>query len=632
LSKLHHDLAAILRKHLGPKPRVSAAVAAAINELNATFWANEPRRPSGPVGEVDVKAELLQVALESTMDCIALVDQEGRIIAHNRRFVELWNIPDYVIETGEFDAVLPHVLFELRSPEILERHLAELEVDASSERHEVLEFVDGRYFELNTVSQVTPHGKPARAWSFRDVSQIKRAEEAFRHDAFHDTLTGLPNRALFSDRLRQAMAAAQRCATKVGIMFMDLDRFKSVNDTLGHGAGDELLKLVSSRLRGRVRAQDTVSRLAGDEFMVLITNLKSDEAAVYVAESILDTMQLPFRIEDHALKVGASIGVSLYPDHGDEPDELMKHADVALYQAKEEGRNRYKLYHSGMSNASAEKMVFENDLRQAIAEDHLVVHYQPIVDLKSGRIEAVEALVRWRREDDTLIPPDRFIPVAEGSGLIGSITEWVLKTAGSESQTWPMRPDGFHLSVNFSAQQFWDPHLVVKIERQLGEAGIEPSELVVELTETTIMQDPVRGVEPLKKLRDMGVGVALDDFGTGHSSLAYLRHMPVNTLKIDRSFITRCNEDARDGAIVSAIIRMAKSLQMRVIAEGVEEKTQAQFLGRHGCDAIQGYWFSPPVPSDQLVRVVSGNWSRARPTAGPRRHGFAADQARATPV
>lgn len=619
LAKLHRDLAAILKKHLGPKPKVPVTIMSAIQELNGLILEMEARSAAEGPRSASGSDDAIKVMLNSTMDCIALIDTAGRILGYNHRFVDLWNLPEDVIETGLFEKILPNILFELRNPELFERCLAEVKAGKLDTRTEVLEFADGRYFEMNSQPQTLPNGGTARTWSFRDVSQIKRAEEGFRHDAFHDALTGLPNRSLFADRLGQAIAQAKRNRSQLAVMFMDLDKFKSVNDTLGHGAGDELLTSVASRLRSRVRAQDTLSRLSGDEFMVLITELQSSDAAGHVAESILDTLRLPFRIDGHAVHIGASIGISIFPMHGDDAESLMRNADVALYQAKEGGRNRYKAYIDGMGNPSTEKVVFENDLRSAVAKDELVVHYQPIVDLRSGGIQAVEALVRWKRGDGPLIPPARFIPIAESAGLIGAISEWVLKTAAATNRKWTqVTGKEIQVSVNYSAQQFWDPHLVDKIESQLEVADMDPASLILEITESTIMQDPTRGVETLQKLRDLGVSVALDDFGTGHSSLSFLRHMPISTLKIDRSFVAQCDREKRDGAIVAAVIQMARSLGLHVVAEGVETKSQAQFLKRQGCDAIQGYWFSKPVPESDLRTLL-----KSRSQGSPRREPIA---------
>ena len=614
MEKLHPKLAAILRTRLGPRPRVASAVRDALRDVNGLLWKQQAPGAGG-------LSPLIRATLNSTMDCIVVLSEEGDILAYNRRFQEVWNIPAELIATRAFDRILPNILFELRHPETFERRLGEVASDPEAVVTDLLEFIDGRYFELHSQRQTDESGRRSRVWTFRDVTQLKRAEEEFRHDAFHDALTGLPNRALFSDRLGQALAQANRSNTRVAVMFIDLDRFKHVNDTLGHGAGDELLKAVASRLRARVRAQDTVARLAGDEFMILISDLSGLDSVLHVAESILDTLRMPIRVDEHALHVGASIGIGLFPDDGQDPEALMKHADIALYRAKKDGRNRYQLYESGMTNQNVEKMVFENELRAAIAAKELVVHYQPTMDLRTGEIRGVEALVRWRRAGGRLLPPARFIPIAEEAGFIGSITEAVLKAAGHDSRRWPATPGGpLAISVNFSSQQFWDPHLVEKIVRQMEASEIDPDRVIIELTESTLMHDPARGIETLHRLRALGLRVALDDFGTGHSSLSFLRHMPVSIVKIDRSFVSQCDVDHRDGAIVAAIIQMAASLNLRVVGEGVERESQAKFLKLRGCDEIQGYWLSRPVPTSQLVPFLrrSNETDRARssPPAG----------------
>ncbi len=603
-------LAEILRKHLGPKPRLPKEVVAAIQEIRAA-WPEDGGGADSGCSESATIATLRQVLLESTEDGIILVGADGRVLAHNQRFADLWHIPEEVMAKRDFEAILPNVLFNMRHPERIEAYLEEAGKGDAGELREIVEFIDGRYFELSTSPQQLPDGTMARSWAFRNVSQIKRAEEAFRHDAFHDALTGLPNRALFSDRLEQALARSKRSQQRLAVMFMDLDKFKSINDTLGHGAGDELLKVVATRLRSRIRQQDTVSRLAGDEFMLLINALPGVDTALHVADATLDCMRMPFRFEEHTMHVGASLGIALYPEHGQDAESLMKAADVALYQAKEQGRNRYMLFKPGMTNPSTEKMVFENDLRSAVSDERLVVHYQPIVDLGTGAIAAAECLTRWQRRDGQLIPPSLFIPVAESTGLIRPITEFVMRTSVAAAREWHDRdPGGVAISVNFSAQQFWDPQLADQIKAHLDAAELPASRLIIEITESTFMQDPVGGMEALRELRALGVDVAIDDFGTGHSSLSVLRHMPITALKIDKSFVANCEKDSRDGAIAATIIRMAKSLGLRVIAEGVESKSQAVFLKRHGCDAIQGYWFARPMPEARFETLLASRAER----------------------
>jgi len=580
-------------------------------EVNADYYAdlgekgpgeNEPASPLNGTGPLDPAHALLAASLEAARDCVVVVDADGRILAHNRKFVELWNLPEPQLVGARLEDLLPNILFELTDPADFERILQSVQRDSECRLSRVLHFSDGRYFDLHSEPLPKPY-QDARLWAFRDVSGLKQSEEGFRHDAFHDALTGLPNRALFIDRLGQALAHAQRREQPLAVMFLDLDRFKHVNDTLGHGAGDELLQAVAERLQARVRKQDTVSRLAGDEFMIVVTELASADAASYVAESILDSLRLPVRVEGgRVAHVGASIGIALYPHAGTDPETLLRNADIALYRAKEDGRNRYQHFEEGMTNANEGKLAFENELRGAIEAGELVVHYQPIVDLRNRSVIGAEALVRWQKPDGTLLQPNHFIPEAEQAGLVGRVSEWVLRRVGAERAQWPMwMQDQLSVSINFSSQQFWDPHLVRKITSELEAAELPTDRVVLELTESVVMVNPARGLEMLSALMDRGIRVALDDFGTGHSSLSVLRRMPLSLLKVDKSFVQRCDHDPMDGAIVRSIIEMATSLGIPVLAEGVERKEQAQFLADQGCPTVQGFWISRPVPSNRLV-------------------------------
>ncbi|MEZ4416758.1 MAG: EAL domain-containing protein [Gemmatimonadota bacterium] len=601
VTKFHPLVTPLLKRHLAGKP-VLPEVRAFVADLNEALYRHDGE-PGGPAA-TDAAGDIRQAALEASKDCLIVVDGEGGILAHNRRFVDLWNLPESLMAAGHFDRLLPNISFELRDPGDLESVLQAVAADTDAAITVVLPFADGRYFELHTERLRHPTGV-ARLWAFRDVSTLKQSEAEFRHDAFHDALTGLPNRALFIDRVGQALARAKRSSQLLAVMFLDLDRFKHVNDTLGHGAGDELLKAVAERLQARVRAQDTVARLAGDEFMMLVSDLGSPEDVSHVAGSILDALRLPVRMGDHAVHVGGSIGIAIFPDHGGDRETLMKRADIALYRAKEDGRNRYQFFEEGMTNTNEGKVVFENELRRAIEDGQLVVHYQPVFDLRRRRVVGVEALVRWRRSDGSLVLPGHFIAQAEQAGLIGRISEWALRRVGRERLTWPawMR-ERLDISINLSSQQFWDPHLVQKISQELEGADLPPERIILELTESVVMKDPPQSVAMLRALAKRGIRVALDDFGTGHSSLGALRTLPISILKIDKSFILHCHRDDKDLAIVRSVIQMAQSLEIPVVSEGVESREQAQILARQGGRFIQGFWVSRPIAGEALVDLL----------------------------
>jgi len=440
---------------------------------------------------------------------------------------------------------------------------------------------------------------------FSDISIVKQNEERLHRLAHYDALTGLPNRVLFADRLRQALVQAQRAETVVGLLFLDLDRFKRVNDTLGHRAGDQLLQDVAARLRAAVRAQDTVSRLGGDEFTVILPDLRSAAGAANVADKIIDALAMPFAIQHQDVFVTPSIGIALYPLTGDDAETLIKHADLAMYQAKEQGRNNYQFFRPGHDAASREIFELEHGLRHALERGEFHLVYQPEIEIETGRVVTVEALLRWRHPTRGDIPPAEFIPVAEDSGLIGAIGEWVLREACTESKRWqdaglaPVR-----IAVNLSVRQLRNVRFAETVAEILDDTGLDAEWLEVELTESMLMQHAQEMLGILWQLRSIGVRLSIDDFGTGYSSLNYLKRLPVDTLKIDRSFIEGLGSDINDQAISNAIIALANSLKLRVVAEGVETEEQLWFLRDHNCCDAQGFFFSRPVDGERLAALL----------------------------
>ena len=437
-----------------------------------------------------------------------------------------------------------------------------------------------------------------------EVRERKRAEERFSHLAHHDSLTGLPNRVLFHDRLQLAMIDAKRRRQLVAVMFLDADRFKNINDTLGHGAGDELLILIASRLSACLRAGDTVSRLAGDEFALVLPGVENINTARQLAQRLIDSFSQSFRIKEQHIFMTVSIGITLYPADASTVDGLLKNADTAMYRAKDAGRNNFQFYSADMHAQALKRLTLENRLRGAIARGELMLHYQPLVDIKSGQITGMEALLRWNHPELGLVAPMEFIPLAEETGLIIPIGEWVLRTACAQARAWqdaglpPLR-----LAVNLSARQF-QKDLVGTVTSILQETGLEPRYLELELTETVIMQNPETAVATLDALDHMGVRLSIDDFGTGYSSLSYLKRFPINTLKIDRSFVCDIPRDADDMLITTAIISLAHSLGMQVVAEGVESQAQLAFLQNQHCDVMQGYYFSKPLTVEAFTELV----------------------------
>ncbi len=433
------------------------------------------------------------------------------------------------------------------------------------------------------------------------VIQRKTAETRLHFLSHFDGLTGLPNRTLLADRLQQAVIEAARHERLVGLVFLDLDRFKNINDSLGHEIGDQLLKSVGERLTGAVRKGDTIARLSGDEFALVLADMAHADDAARVAHKILETFEPPFHVGGHEIYITASLGITLFPLDDKEGLGLLRNADVAMFRAKEAGRNAYQFYSSDMTARAAENLSMENDLRHAIQRNELILHYQPLVDSKTARIMGFEALVRWRHSKRGMISPMQFIPLAEENGLIVPIGEWVLRKACAQCKQWRLNghPD-LRIAVNLSARQFQQGGLDELVVKVLNEVDLDPSALELELTESIIMQSSSETLQIMKRLADLGVTFSIDDFGTGYSNLAYLKRFPVDILKVDRTFVKDIPDDPDDSAIADAIITMAHSLGMQVIAEGVETEQQSIFMRSHGCDAMQGFYFSKPLPSEEI--------------------------------
>jgi diguanylate cyclase (GGDEF)-like protein/PAS domain S-box-containing protein len=431
---------------------------------------------------------------------------------------------------------------------------------------------------------------------FSDISERKASEERIRYLAQHDALTGLPNRFTLAVHLEHALARAERSDGKVGLMFIDLDNFKMVNDTLGHHVGDLLLCEVARRISSTVRKSDIVARIGGDEFVVVLENTRLPGDAAQVAQKIIEQMNEAIPIEAHELHTTPSIGIGIYPEDGKTCEILMKNADVAMYHAKSAGRNNFQFYAEHMNQAAAIRVQMEGRLRAALQGDEFILHYQPQIDLISGKVSGVEALIRWESTELGRVPPASFIPLAEEIGLIVPISEWVLRTACKTAKAWQEAGIDFGcMSVNISPQQFRQRNFPQRLVQILNETGLTAKCLELEITESSIMETAEVTIAMLLRLKELGIALAVDDFGTGYSSLAYLKRFPIDRLKIDRSFVTDLETDSSDAAIASAIIALAHSLGLSVVAEGVETQGQSDFLRRQGCDSVQGYFYSRPV-------------------------------------
>jgi diguanylate cyclase (GGDEF)-like protein/PAS domain S-box-containing protein len=439
----------------------------------------------------------------------------------------------------------------------------------------------------------------------KDVSERKQAEEMIYHQAYHDMLTGLPNRLLFKDHLVLAMAQAKRSRTKLAVMFLDLDRFKIVNDTMGHVVGDQLLQSVAMRLSKSVREGDTLARQGGDEFTLLLPQIDQVEDAANAAAKLLATLTRPFRVGGQDHYFSASIGIAIYPDDGDSVDSLVKNADIAMYHVKEMGRNNFAFFSQAKSAVYSHRMVLENDLRRAVANNEFELHYQPQLNTQSGVITGMEALIRWNHPERGLLAPAEFIPLAEESGMIGMIGDWVLKAACNQAAHW--RSAGLppvRMAVNVSAQQIEQHDFLDKVKQVLQDSGLESSALDIEITESAMMNDIDNSQEKLRQLAKLGVQISIDDFGTGYSSLSYLKDLPITAIKIDQSFIRDLAEDYSETSIVTAMIQIAKGLKLKLIAEGVEQAYQLEFLRKNNCEECQGYLFSRPVNAKDATHML----------------------------
>jgi diguanylate cyclase (GGDEF)-like protein len=594
--------------HAGPWPEFLAAVNQAYHKFDHDQRTLEHSLTLSSE-ELVLANEEMRAVFQAIPDQLFHFDRDGRIITYKAGNSEQHYLRD--------SKLINRSLKEVFNREVTDKFLTAINEVALNVASLVFEFVvihERRvYYYEARMMRIKNQQVIALV---RDITERKQAEEQISYLAYHDNLTGLPNNRLFKDRLKQSIAHAERNKTKIAVMFLDLDRFKLINDSMGHDIGDKLLQVIGDRLMEGVRRQDSVginishsttsvARLGGDEFTILLEDITSINTINVVAKRLIDIIAEPMLIDAQEVFTSTSIGISIYPNDGNEAEILLKHADTAMYHAKKQGRNNYQFFDESMNLASIEQLAIETNLRKAIENNELILHYQPQVDVRSGQIVGMEALLRWKHPTKGFISPAVFIPVAEETGQIAVLGEWVIRQACRQGADWESQ--GYKpvcISVNLSAKQLREERLNEIIARILFETGMNPKYLGLELTESAIIIDPELALSRLHNIKSLGVKLSLDDFGTGYSSLSYLKRFPIDTLKIDQSFIRDILVERENAALVKAIISMAHSLDMDVVAEGVEVQEQLEYLGANGCDTIQGFLFSRPLPADEIAKML----------------------------
>ncbi|MGZ4163345.1 MAG: putative bifunctional diguanylate cyclase/phosphodiesterase [Tumebacillaceae bacterium] len=541
---------------------------------------------------------------ENNSDAIYTLDLQGNFLSSNPACSEVlgYSAEELSAKSGSLQHAMSQEDFE-RS----QRHFQKAKEGQATEYDVTVTNKEGKQLDLHVTNvPIVVNDEIVGVYGIaRDITEHNLAEERIRHLAYYDMLTDLPNRAMFEELIKQELERARDEKRMLAVLLLDVDGFKYINDTFGHTLGDLLLKTVAYRMTNSLSEDTIVSRSGGDEFVFLLPKIGNVEDAVKLAQNILDMMSKPFLLKGNELFLTASIGISVYPNDGTDFNELIQHADTAMYRAKDLGRNNYQLYTSGMNAHMLPRLSLEKDLRNALDNNELLVYYQPQVSANTGEVTGLEALIRWKNPRLGMISPGEFIPLAEETGLIVPIGEWVLRTACRQNKAWqemgfpPMR-----VAVNLSMRQFGRDDFVETVARVLEETRLEPKYLDLEITESITMQNVERTVKMLHDLKNLGVQISLDDFGTGYSSLSYLKHFPLHMLKIDQSFVRDITTDSDDAAICSSIIALAHSLQLSVIAEGVEEEAQLAYLLKHGCVEMQGYLFSPPKPAADIEEML----------------------------
>lgn len=547
---------------------------------------------------------LVKATLESSNNGILVVNNEGKIIDYNQKFVVMWQVPREILDDKKEIKLREFMYDQLDDPELFFAHIKDLYTDLDAVRIEVVKLKNGKIFEYYTQPQKIGKKTVGRVFDFRDITKPFKLEKKLEYQATHDALTGLPNRIMLLERIKQTIKTSEQNHQMFALLFLDLDRFKLINDSLSHAIGDEVLKVAASRLQASMQDDDMLARLSGDEFIIVVANIKNEENIFTKIVKLQNIFKQPFTIGNRNVIVTISIGVSIYPKDGLTPDILLRNADAAMYQAKELRGNSFQFYTDELNMQCLSKLDQEMQLRQALVNNEFFLCYQPQINLKDNKIVAAEALLRWNHPQKGILLPLDFLPLAEETGLIIPIGEWVIRKACAQNKAWqdagltPIR-----VAVNVTAQQFSHQNILNLVSNILKETKLNPKYLELELTENVILSSPeiIRAVTELKKL---GLTIAIDDFGTGYSSLSYLKKIPLDRLKIDGSFIQHIKSVNDDEVIIRAIIAMAKNLDLEVLAEGVESKNQLNFLKTNECGDVQGFYFSKPLSIKELEHFL----------------------------
>ena len=550
--------------------------------------------------QLESAVALLRATLEATADGILVLDETGKVIDYNQKFLEIWEILTTELSREQ---ILISIINKLEKPYAID--LRERYVRPNLENYNYLQLKNGKIVECHLQIERVQEEKISQVWSFRDVTEQKKAQTIIQYQAFHDSLTNLPNRTLFDRELAKALDKASRENKKFAIMFVDLDRFKTINDSLGHTVGDLLLKNVVERLNKCIRKNDIVARWGGDEFTILLSEISCREDTTAIARRILEVLKPSFNLKGNYLHVSSSIGIAVFPDDGTDAETLLKNADAALYWVKDKGRNNFQHYTLKLNSQAYKLLNIENHLHYALVKKELVVYYQPIVEVTTGNIVKMEALLRWQHPEFGTVSPNLFIPIAEENGAIVTIGEWVLKTACAQTKAWQeMGMSSLAVSINLSARQFYNNDLVATVKKALLATGLDSGSLELEITETATMRNTSLAKEILLNLQQMGISLSMDDFGTGYSSLSYLKDFPFNTIKIDRSFVNDLSIDSSNFAIINAINSLGRDLNLQIIAEGVESQQLKNLLETLHCKYMQGYFFSKPLPATEATLLM----------------------------